>query len=236
MGIRIMKSLLAIACTAAVLTCSSIQAQASIVTNGSFEDAPIAYFYQHINNGTPAANAYIPGWAVSGPLSTANPPGVDLVNDQYGSVAPAADGHQFVDLNGTPGPGGILQVLTTVVGQLYTLTFAHASNNVFSTGQYAVYDGAGLAGPAILGLTDFNDSPTTPLDWQYVSTTFEAVSTQTTIFFKSFTPNGGNQGAMVDDIAVTATTPEPMTLVVWSGLGLCGAAIAVRSNRQKTSL
>ena len=221
----------------ALLANSSLEAQAALelVVNGSFEDNLLAGpGHVHVDNGTGPGNSVIPGWGVGLAIPSGPPsfPGVDLVQAPAYGLDPAADGIQFVDLNGTPGPGNIFQVLSTVAGQLYELTFAHASNNTNSVGLFGVWDGIDASGAAIIALTPFADGPTSPLDWQYVTAQFTALSDNTTIAFGSFLPPSGNAGAMVDAVSVQAV-PEPMTVIVWGTLGLCGSAVAWRVKKKQ---
>lgn len=219
------------------------QANASIVVNGGFDSYAGALsdgFYQHIPNGTAqGGSAALPGWGVGfSTIATEGNSGVDLVRTDSApsDFTPAANGNQYVDLNGTPGPGNIYQVLTTVPGQLYSLRFASAST-IDSAGLYGVWDGGffddlGDAGTPLVALAAMAASSSgDPLDWQYTETSFVAQSTETIIGFGQFAPPSGNQGIFVDDVSVNVI-PEPGTIFVWSLLGLTATGLSCNRRRR----
>lgn len=157
---------------------------------------------------------------------------VDLVSENGGNlIGPAYDGTQFLDLNGTPGPGQITQTFATTPGQLYALTFAY-SDNYFApsavSASVRVFDGSGdLLGPTtIVHDTAANGN----LDWRVFSGTFLALGSSASLEFQSLT--GGDAGILLDGISITPV-PEPSSLV----LGLLGAAgaIALHARRRRRS-
>lgn len=214
---------------ATILTVAVGQLNASIVVNGSFESPSIGTFYQHVPNGSAA----ISGWGVGyGGLSASS--GVDIVNDLFApaGLTPAADGHQYIDLNGSPGPGNIFQILNTVAGQLYSLTFQYSANgNVQQTGRVGVWD-TDVNGTSIVGLTSFahTNTPPTGLTWQTMAIQFVALGSQTMIGFEQFNPLGGTNGALVDNVVVEAV-PEPTAVIVWSLLGASATVFAFGRRR-----
>lgn len=91
----------------------------NLVINGSFEDGPAAIpgdgeeinpnqGYLPLNEGSTA----IMGWVVTRGQ-------IDLTANHWR----AADGRRSIDLNGSPGVGGIEQTINTVTGGRYLLTF-----------------------------------------------------------------------------------------------------------------
>jgi choice-of-anchor C domain-containing protein len=101
------------ALTFAVVEASPAQA-ASLVQNGSFESGPNPGSYLTLNAGSTA----ITGWTVT-----------RAAIDYYGTGWVAADGNRSLDLNGTPGVGGIAQTFSTDPGQQYLVTFALAGHD-----------------------------------------------------------------------------------------------------------
>lgn len=85
----------------------------SLVANGSFELGPAVGSYRMLKAGA----TDLPGWTVTKGT-------IDVV----GSYIRAYDGKRSVDLAGSPGAGGIRQVLNTIPSQTYRLSFDTAGN------------------------------------------------------------------------------------------------------------
>ncbi|MFT7234600.1 MAG: hypothetical protein ACI9QV_000162 [Methylophagaceae bacterium] len=96
---------------AAALLLSAQAQAANIVINGSFEDPDIA-------TGTWTVLNSIPGWTTGGA-------GVEIRDNVAGT---AYQGDQFAELDshGNNSNSSISQILNTVVGQMYELTFAYS--------------------------------------------------------------------------------------------------------------
>jgi len=122
-----MKKFLALAVIAASMAGSSTAARAAVtLLNSGFESPEIA-------DGQPPANGpgyvVIPagdpnfGWTVGGTS-------VDVVRNHFSpqNDVEAYEGQQYLDLNGTPGPGSISQNFASVAGQSYNLAFAYSHN------------------------------------------------------------------------------------------------------------
>lgn len=114
----------------------------------------------------------------------------------------AFDGVRLIDLDGSPGVGGIEQTFPTVPGQSYLLTFAMSGNpeggpsierlrvEVGDTTMDFSYD--------TTGLTIFD------LGWELESLFFTAEDAQTTIEFYSLSTDGTSiHGPLLDSITVT---------------------------------
>lgn len=183
------------------------RAEASLVYSTSFE----------VGNGQLGlpANSYLAysggdltfgdGWTVlgtPGPVG-AGGTGIDLVN---GLVGTASDGVQWVDLVGTPGPGGLSRSFHTDAGFTYTLSWDDFGNTSDT------YD-------TVFGETFQNGFQPINQPWQSHTLSFLATTTgdQTLSFFS---PNGGNGNLGIDNLKIESV-PEPATLAALS-LGAIG--------------
>ena len=98
----------------------------NLLLNGSFELPSIGnYWYVCAPQGACNAgfsNGLTPtDWTVTGTS-------VDIVSTKGGGAGWAYDGYQAIDLAGSPGPGGIEQVITTDASTSYLLSFWASSN------------------------------------------------------------------------------------------------------------
>lgn len=188
-------------------------ASASIITNGSFEQGtnpPTSGF-----TTLSASSTAITGWTVGGQ-------GVDWIHNSYWN---ASDGIRSIDLSG-PGPGSISQTFSTIPGQAYEVRFDMAGNTdggpalktlTVSVGGPPLtftFDTAGKSRPGNMG-------------WETKSFVFTATSSSTTLTFMSTTNTAF--GPALDNVSVTFV-PEPLSMVVFSGLMVSGLA-AVRRRK-----
>src|ERR1700693_630106 len=106
-------------------TASTGAAWANLVADGSFETPVISYaFYENYGAPTIAGNYGGKSFDSNWVIQTNN---VDIVSNLAGSLftAPTTDGgHQYLDLVGYGSTGEIYQMLNTVVGQKYQLSFS----------------------------------------------------------------------------------------------------------------
>ncbi len=185
----------------------SAGAEAAIITNGSFESGPAAGSFTTLSTG----NTDIAGWTVDAPI------------DYIGTLWTHADGEHSIDLSAGHA-GGISQVLNTIAGATYDVTFAMAGN------PFGGHDVKGLTASAgdfsgafffdISGMTD------DAMGWTDMSFSFTAsgsdilsfVSHERTAF-----------GPAIDDVRVVAreAVPEPATLGLLAA-GLLGLGAARR--------
>ena len=111
----------------------------------------------------------------------------------------SADGDYSLDLNGTPGVGGVAQTFNTKVGQKYLVTFdlaAHPSGllqtmRVSAAGQSADFYFQSKSDPSNLG-------------WQALTWEFTAISRQTTLELYSLQTGYQFGGPALDGVVVTA--------------------------------
>ncbi len=190
---------------------SSAPADDNLVQNGGFEapDISLGNYYQTVDAG----QSGLTDWTVTGVS-------IDIVssvaaNDPAGTSGEwSHSGTQGIDLAGTPGPGGVLQSLSTVAGQDYTLSFWASTNGPSQSDLYIQWDGTDLAGtPPASGLT----TPAQGLPSTWTEFTYNVVGTGSDTV-ALFTNNSSNAGPLVDDVSVVAA-PEPSAL--WTlGMGL----------------
>jgi choice-of-anchor C domain-containing protein len=150
--------------------------------------------------------------------------------DYIGGAWPGLDGACSLDLDGTPGFGGVAQDFVTTPGQEYRISFSMAGNplqydpsepdlklmRVSAAGSFADFS----------FLTDVNDN-----SWESHEWFLTALGAQTTLEFYSLDAAeagySGFFGPALDNVVVTAV-PEPATgVLVAAGIAL----LAVRRAR-----
>lgn len=181
----------------------STASQAQTVFSDSFETASLGL------NATPA------GWAVTNPGGT-----VDVIGGAlFGSLCGGSG--QCIDLDGSTGLAGVLSRSVNLnAGTTYTLGFDIAGNR----------RGAGTeTGVVTLGGATLNYSLTdssAAAAYQTLSLSFTPSSTGVyTLSFANF--GGDNQGAILDNVTLTAAVPEPASAALML-LGLGGVALLKR--------
>ena len=194
-------------------------AQANLIQNGSFE------------NGTD------PGPTFSGPLGVGNTSIDDWAItagtvDYIGGLWQHADGTRSIDLVGTS-LGTISQTFATVLGQIYSVEFAMASN---VAGGASVKMLKAIAGD-FNGDFSFDHTGKTNSDMGWTDKTFQftAQGAQTTLSFSAL--NGQCcYGPALDNVRVELVdnqVPEPVSaLLVGLSLATLGWS---RRNRQRTA-
>jgi len=214
-------SLIAASAAAATLALAPCAASAvELLHNGSFEDFGAAtpdpgwMGYTYYNGGAVA----LPDWAVeSGSVD------VIWTGSPWG---PAYDGTNSLDINGWDA-GTIAQSFDTVVGQLYTVSFAY-SRNPAGAPNPATADV--FVGSNIFHVTAADDGTYGSqynMAWKTGSFTFVGTGNDT---LKLAATVGGNGGVFFDDVSVSgAAVPEPATWALMiGGFGLMGATLRRR--------
>lgn len=200
------------------LALAPTQAFAANVVNGSFE-APVVPGSCCVTSPPTA----IPGWTAT--------PNVNVVKGTFSSSAGnlAQQGDQYLDLVGEGGTGSISQLLNTVAGNTYTLSFWY-SHNLFSgpltaSASYSVAD--------LTGTVTHSTGSSANLDWRLFTGTFTGTGSDT-LSFVNLT-GGPNEGIFLDNITIAAV-PEPGTwLMMLVGFGFIGAQMR-RGSRATASL
>jgi hypothetical protein len=195
----------------------------NLVTNGSFE-TPIGDNQWGSNPATWFAGETFDGWTVtqdSVDIKRFGAPGL--------GAGPSYDGVQLVDLNGSPGVGGIRQDITIANPGIYRLHFALSGNT------YGDPDSPRIVRVQLsLGATDaFNSTFTWNLSdhpthdtinlpsWDVYQVDFLVPTAGIyTLSFTSLTVTNNAFGPMIDDVRLQLV-PEPASLLAL-GAGLAG--------------
>jgi choice-of-anchor C domain-containing protein len=154
------------------------------LVNGSFEEGPWIGTYLALDSGT----TVIPGWVVSrGKID------VQVYWQSY-------HGQRSLDLDGTPGAGGVSQTISTVPGAVYRVSFAMAGNPEGSP----VVKSMAVGAENQVGAFTFNVSGKTiaAMGWEMRSWTFTARNASSTIEFWSTDAGGGRWGPALDSVTV----------------------------------
>lgn len=163
----------------------------NLLVNGSFESWPGRVPpYVTLNGGSTA----LPGWTVTGTS-------VDLV----GSAWQQGDATYSVDLDGSPGPGGLTQTFATTPGQWYSVSFLLAGNPQCGTAVKSIrIDAAGQSQVFSFSTAghDFSSMGWDPRSWCFL-----ANGRSTTLAITSLTDGSTNCGPALDAVAVEASDP-----------------------------
>jgi hypothetical protein len=195
----------------------------NLVTNGSFE-TPIGNNQWGSNPNTWFAGETFGGWTVT-------QGSVDIVRSGVSPLGAGSsyDGVQLVDLNGTPGVGGIRQDITIANPGIYRLHFALTGNTYGDPNSPRI-----VRVQLSLGGTDaFNSTFTWNLSdhpshdtynlpsWDVYQVDFLVPTAGTyTLSFTSLTVTNDRFGPMIDDVRLQLV-PEPASLLAL-GAGLAG--------------
>jgi hypothetical protein len=209
---------------------ASENAQANLITNGSFDNTSGQWTDGTGQGGdliAPASNA-ITGWSVAGgyPLLWVNTP-----NTYRGLAASPGNGSTFfLDLTGDNDAApydGVSQTISTIAGHTYSLTFALGSSTSWGI-QDAI---TATAGSASQTFTSTNDN-TNANDWETETLNFTATGSSTLISLVGFS---GQSYIGLDNVDVEQTgvgaVPEPSTWAMMI-LGFCGMGFMAYRRKQ----
>ena len=226
---RAVTGVLALATWAVAISTASA---ASLVTNGSFE-TPLTTpgFYTNYPVG-----ANLGGWTVVGPPGAADAVSiVDYRFQQNGFNFIAQDGNQWVDLAGQDAnaPYGLQQVLPTVSGQAYNLSF-WVGNFFDPRGFFGVSTTINVTLNGMLFLTAINtDSSNPDNDWKNFFASFVATGPTTLAFFNGDLSTDYHSG--LDNVSVTdvSAVPLPAALPLFASALIGGGVAAWRRKRKQ---
>ena len=157
-------------------------------TNGSFEEGPLSVGdYLPLNPG----DTSITGWVVTRGQ-------IDCVGTEW----TAANGDRAIDLDGSPGPGGIAQTFQTTTGQSYTVTFAFSGNPVCGGGVKQMRVEAAGATQDYSFDTTGDSAP--DIDWVTETFSFVATGATTTLEFYSLSSSGSSCGPAIDNVVLSS--------------------------------
>lgn len=192
------KKILIGSAASAIVMGSVVMSAFAVGTNGSFESGTNPGSYLTVA----AAGADIDSWTVdSGSV------------DYIGSYWQPSQGERSVDLNGNE-QGSVSQVLTTVVGATYTVTFDLSGNpdggpvvktvNVSATGTAAT--------PYMFDTSANGGNTHGDMKWTGKQYVFVATTTSTTLTFAS--GDEGAYGAAIDNVVIAEELPITPTPTV----------------------
>ena len=156
----------------------------NLLLNGSFEDGPKGSQL----NIAPGSND-LPGWLV-----------IRGTVDLSDGIWQAADGTRCIDLNGSPGIGGIQQTIRTKKGDKYRVTFSLAGDPAGNVPMKTMEVSAAGQKKAF----SFNTKGKSPqnMGWTTQSWDFKADGEETTIAFYSTMTTDDQHGPAIDKISV----------------------------------
>ncbi len=196
----------------ALLALATSAAATNLITNGDFEaDAVGSLNYATVKAG----EAGITGWTVGGNS-------VDLVKVRFGAIT-----GNSVDILGSPGPGSLSQSFATLLNRTYTLTFDLSRNGNVDRRGTGYLDVRLNGGPA----TNYTGVSGTV---SHYSQSFLGTGGMVTLTFSSAdnVPSAFTNGAVLDNVVVTASSvPEPEAYAMMLA-GLAGLGVMVRRRRR----
>lgn len=157
----------------------------SLIVNGSFELGPGGgWTYWPLNPGSTA----MPGWIVTRG-------GIDIVQ-----IWQHHHGGRSLDLDGTPGRGGVTQSFSTIPGAIYRVQFSMAGNPEGSPTVKTM--GVSAGNQATQFTFDVTGKSFQNMGWEAKMWNFTAVDSTSTLEFFSLDPSIGLYGPALDRVSV----------------------------------
>jgi len=227
-----MRALIAFFTFATLASAINTASSATLVTNGSFE-TPLTTpsFYTNYFVGQ-----NLGGWTVVGPSTGTE--AVSLVDGNFkqnGLNFIAQQGQQWVDLAGQDAnaPFGIQQVLPTVSGQAYALSF-YVGNFNDPNGPFGTSTTINvlLNGLPFLAATN-TDSSNPDNNWRNFTAVFVASGQTTLAFFNGDSSQDFHSGLDNISVAALSEVPVPAALPLFASALLGGGVMAWRKKRRQ---
>ena len=159
----------------------------------------------------------LPGWTVDA--------GSVDVTTNASSWSPAYEGQNGLDINGWDA-GQISQSFATVLGQLYTVSFAYSRNAASAPDPASAMVSAGGASVNVFAANDGSFGGANNFLWKTGGFTFVGTGNTETIVLAATNP--GNGGVFFDKVSVSAA-PEPAAWALMiGGFGMAGATLRRR--------
>jgi hypothetical protein len=185
----------------------------SIASNGSFEVPQLRFdSFDEVHS--------IPGWtavAVPAPQPQYCTPTIEQDN-HVGSIQPAPEGNQSVELNANC-PSGIEQNLATVPGTTYVLKFAFAARLSDPSAAHNRLNVYWNGSPVAATLTS------TSAAWAYDSFVVTATGSTTPLAFYSGSVVNTSLGTELDDVGVVPLAPGGGAFVIGDKNAVVGASV-----------
>jgi Protein of unknown function (DUF642) len=192
---------LARALLAATIALVASQASAqNLIGNGGFEQPVVP-----VGSATAFTNGQtFPKWTIVGAKGNVSVSSGQQVIGGIHYLAKA--GQQWIDLTGSldgGAPIGVQQIVTTTIGQAYTLTFSIGT--VYYVGGASTIVHALVDGVTAMTATTFQDGGTDQV-WKTFSFTFTAAKEKTAVAFINGDPLGDGVAGL-DAVSLVAVTP-----------------------------
>jgi hypothetical protein len=216
----LLRTAAASALAALALSAASTAGASELLNNGGFENLGSAvpegwggYTYYA------GAQVGLPGWTIDA--------GSVDVTTNASAWSPAYEGQNGLDINGWDA-GTISQSFGTILGELYTVSFAYSRNAASAPNPATATVSAGGSFLDVTAANDGSFGSANNFLWKTGSFTFVGTGNNETITLAATVP--GNGGVFFDNVSVSgAAVPEPATWALMiGGFGMAGATLRRR--------